>query len=290
MSQLARARLVAIDGTMAELFLSYEKEPALGVVGTNRKASHELVNEYRDVMLAGNWRTTHQGIAFKGFFDNDNAELVDGGHRLRAIREAAKIDPTITVTIMVTEGLTEEDMLVLDVGRRRTPGDFMRMSGEANANVLAAITRLCYLYENVPYGPETWRKSAVTPAMRRQYLAENPLLREAVAEGSRTVRLMAPTAAGSGWFLAGKVGHKPEIVNEFMDAFVAGDNLAKGSPILTLRELMINSRSTHRKWRSSDLLAIFIQAFNKWVTDTECRQLTFRSNQDFPKFVDPSAV
>lgn len=290
MSQLARARLVDIDATMAELYLSYEKEPQVGVSGTNRKSSPHVVRQYRDAMLAGEWRTTHQGIAFKGFFDKDDAQLIDGGHRLRAIIEANKIKPGITIKMMVTEGLSEEDMLVVDINRRRTPGDFMRMAGEVNSNVLAAIARLCYLYENVPYGAEAWRKSGVTPATQRQYLQENPMLRDAVAEGARAAKLMTPTAAGSGWFLSIKAGHKSENVNEFMDAFVAGDNLPKGSAIHTMRELMINSKATHRDWRSSDLLAIFIQAFNKWVTGTDCRQLTFRSNQDFPSFVNPSAV
>lgn len=287
---MLKSRLVDIDATMAELFLSYEREPELGVAGTNRKASPFLVRQYAELMRKGQWRTTHQGIAFKGSFDGDDAELIDGGHRLRAVLEAAKSMPDISIKMMVTEGLSEDDMMVMDINRRRTPGDFMRMAGESNSNVLAAITRLCYLYESVPYATEAWRKSGVSPAVLKQYLADNPLLRDAVAEGARAGKLMTPTAAGSGWFLAVKSGHDPKAVNEFMDAFVAGDSLPKGSAILTMRNLMINSKSTHRDWRSHELLAIYIQAFNKWVTDTECYQLTFRTNQDFPQFVSPTAV
>ncbi len=63
----------------------------------------------------GEWRTTHQGIAF-----DKHGNLVDGQHRLLAC-----IATGIPITVEVTFGLDPEDRDAMDGGRIRTVGNHL---------------------------------------------------------------------------------------------------------------------------------------------------------------------
>lgn len=284
---MLKTKVMSVDKTMAELLLGYEKTPEVGVSGTNRRANWELVKGYARLMADGFWRLTHQGIAFKGFLDNDTAVLADGGHRLRAVIEADKAKPGIAIDFMVTEGLTEEDVLAMDVGRKRTPGDFFTMSGETNTRLLASVTRLAWLYDHpdsaqIEGGGR--RNLVASPQELQDYLDKHPLLRDAVLEGVKVAKHMRPTAAGAGWFLAVDNGHTVKDANEFVDGLRHGNNLPEGSAIHVLRELMRNSERIGRVYDPAEQLALFIKAYLKWHHGAYTKQLMWRRDEPFPRF------
>ena len=76
----------------------------------NRQINEFKVAQYRNDMLMGRWRLTHQGIAF-----DDEGNLIDGQHRLRAIAAAG-----IPVEIFVTKGLSRDTIIAIDEGLKRT--------------------------------------------------------------------------------------------------------------------------------------------------------------------------
>ena len=282
-----RTRVMAVDKTMAELLLAYEKQPEKGVAGTNRRYSPDTVKEYARRMVKGIWRLTHQGLGFKNFLDDDTAELADGGHRLRAVIEADKVQPGITIFFMVTEGLTPEDVLAMDVGRLRSKAAFLTMGGHTNTRLLAAVSRLAWLYEQPDpelITREGQRNVQFSPEEMDTYIKDNPSLEDAVLEGVRLSKILRPTSAGAGWFLAHKSGRKPEEVNEFVDSLFSGHNLPEGSPILVLRELMRNSERIHRKYTLPGELALFIKAYLKWENNVYTKQLMWRGDEMFPRF------
>lgn len=282
---MLKTRIVQVDKTMAELYLSYEKAPEVGVTDTNRRHSELLVNEYMQAMLAGEWRLTHQGIGFTGYFDDNTAELGDGGQRLRALLRAAEQKPDIAIDFMVTEGLTREDVLAMDIGRKRTPADFMTMAGEAFAPVLAAVIKLSWLYEQNKLDTyENRRRTPLSPTSMKEFLANNPDLRLAAAEGRRfNGSFMAPSAVGTFWYLAVSRGYDQKHIQEFLDGLLYGENLSKYDGRLTLRELMLNSRKVYRRWESHEQLALLIKAFLRWGNGEEVKQLSFRVDELFPK-------
>lgn len=77
---------------------------------SNRNISKRTVEAYAREMTAGNWKLTHQGIAF-----NQSGELVDGQHRLHAIVLA-----NVPVTFKVTTGLALEYNSPIDFGYGRS--------------------------------------------------------------------------------------------------------------------------------------------------------------------------
>lgn len=282
---MLETKRVDVDRTMADLYLSYERRPEAGVKGTNRRHSERVVREYMEAMLAGEWRLTHQGLAFKDHFRDNNAVLADGGHRLRAVVRADAVQPGIVIPFMVTEGLTEEDVLALDIGRKRNPGTFLEMDGEVDVNVLGAIAKLTWLYMNGlldNYAPH--QRSPLSPKRLKEHVQENPDLRQAVVEGRRLKHIVAPSAAGSFWFLARESGQDPYKLVTFMDGLASGADLAVGDARLTFRNLMINSVRERRSRETYENLALLIKAYTKFANKEECLKLMWRIDEDFPRF------
>lgn len=98
-----------------------------------RNISQGRVRALADDITNGNWRTTHQGIAFRR-----DGKLIDGQHRLSAIVRAGK-----PVDILVFFEIDENTMMHIDAGRARSTTDAMRVSGEHwVGNVHVAIAKV----------------------------------------------------------------------------------------------------------------------------------------------------
>jgi hypothetical protein len=98
---------------------------------SNRPRNRRYVYEVCRALENGTFQTTHQGIAF-----DDQGRLRDGQHRLTAIVETG-----IAVKMLVTTGLTEEQLLVIDDGRRRTFFDVLSMTGNASSRFCGSVAK-----------------------------------------------------------------------------------------------------------------------------------------------------
>jgi hypothetical protein len=304
-------RIWRIDLGVAQRFLDTERQPEKGVSGTNRKWSADVVNEYAFEMLAGRWGFSHEGFAFIGRLDTGTAEIKDGGQRCRALIQACTVGATVggvtyeprpdfAFDVMVTEGLDEDSWRIMNIGRRRSPGDFMYMEGEINGLLLASIIQTCYSYETLPPGSpfnrEHWNKGKLSPTARKEYLDDNPGIREALHEGSRLVRVMNVSAVSAGYHLGRKAGISKEIMDGFIESMLtgAGDNWVKGNPILTFREMLSNAARLHRKFPREEQLALMIKVINAVVAGKEIKYLAYRTKKGstgaqpevFPRFTN----
>jgi hypothetical protein len=97
----------------------------------NRPLVMWRVNALKRAILAGEWRYTHQGIAF-----DKNGVLQDGQHRLKAVAESGR-----PVEMLVTRNCDPEAFKVIDTGARRSIADSLAMEPK-RAEVLARIGRL----------------------------------------------------------------------------------------------------------------------------------------------------
>lgn len=89
--------------------------------GLNRPKKQAWVDQYARAMKAGEWKLTHQGIAFA-----KNGELKDGQHRLFAIIKA-----DVPVKMMVTYGVDNDCMEFIDSGNIRSLRDRMVLAGKS---------------------------------------------------------------------------------------------------------------------------------------------------------------
>lgn len=108
--------------------------------GDNRPLDTKVVTYYRDIILAGLWRLTHQGIAF-----DVRGMLQDGQHRLNAIVEAAKLSSEpINVAAAVFVGMPLENFKAIDEGKLRTAQQLFAKDGEKNSGTLQTTLRLVH--------------------------------------------------------------------------------------------------------------------------------------------------
>lgn len=101
-------RMETITPQIAAEYLSHNAQ-------NNRRIKRAHVEMLARDMAAGEFKTTHQGIAF----DTDGT-LIDGQHRLQAIMMAGT-----PVRMMVTRGCENEATLAIDRGATRTVHDAM---------------------------------------------------------------------------------------------------------------------------------------------------------------------
>jgi hypothetical protein len=104
---------------------------------SNRSLSRDVVKAYANDMKAGNWSTTHQGIAFY-----EDGTLADGQHRLHAI-----VISGATVSMLVTTGIPREECLNIDNHRVRKTHDAFKIAGSEEWMVkqdIVAIARLSF--------------------------------------------------------------------------------------------------------------------------------------------------
>jgi hypothetical protein len=106
--------------------------------GGNRKLRPSRVKYYRDLILSGEFRLTHQGIAF-----SKTGRGMDLQHRLQAIIQSEKVVP-----LLVTEGLLDSDFHAIDQHEKRTLSDShskpKRLMEEVNF-----LIYYCWIRENV---------------------------------------------------------------------------------------------------------------------------------------------
>lgn len=142
----------------------------------NRPLSRRTVREFAEAMRRGEWRVTHQGIAF----DTEGA-LVDGQHRLAAVVEA---DMPVELTVFTEVPVGAFD--VLDTGRRRNAADVLAIEGEKSPVMLAAMVRTVWLYENRPELNWSGGDAGVSNHQIVLTLEQHPTLRDFVGWGSRS--------------------------------------------------------------------------------------------------------
>lgn len=114
---------------------------------SNRTLRKSLVSQYARDMSAGNWKLTHQGVAF-----NCDGTLLDGQHRLQAIIESG-----VAVRMVVARGIDTKSQLVMDDHAKRSAGDALTLvrRERITATDVAIVRAAVELQENTPKARNT---------------------------------------------------------------------------------------------------------------------------------------
>jgi hypothetical protein len=244
----------------------------------NRPLTKRTVREFAEAMRRGDWRVTHQGIAF----DTEGA-LVDGQHRLAAIVEAG-IPVEMTVFTEVPVGAFD----VLDTGKRRNAADVLAIEGEKSSVMLAAMVRTVWLYEQRPELNWSGGTAGVTNHQIVATLAEHPKLRDYVGLGEQIAGAtgMIKSAAGAASYLVAKANPGTDLTDWF-EGIIDGTGLSKGDPRLLFRRVMFahtrkQAGQVMRRRETREHVTLYIKAFNAWKTGTQLTQLRFIPREPVP--------
>lgn len=115
----------------------------------NRSVRQRVVNLYAREMERGNWHLSNDAIAF-----DEDGTLINGQHRLEAVIQSGTVQ-----RFLVVRGLDPEAFQWMDQPYKRTLAQALKLDGYANANNLAAMSRLLYWLEM----RQSFKKRVSTP-------------------------------------------------------------------------------------------------------------------------------
>lgn len=285
--------IVLVDAELAALMLQRNVEPKVGLEGTNRRSQPHLISQFVDVILNGEWKFNHQGVAIA-----ESGELIDGAHRLKAIVKAAETVPDVAVPMMVTINVPQESIRDIDVTRRRTLSDRFTMAGLPSATLLAAMARLTWLYEHADFdGPDVkyWANTRPHRNVLEAHVNENRELMLLSCRMGERQKVFTPAALAASYVIIRKkyVEYAPtpaasadalNLLENFYQQIKNGENIGAGDPVFSLRRWGINHRGSGRMPESFEQMAVILKAFRAFREGRRVETLTFRPTQEaFPR-------
>lgn len=233
---------------------------------SNRAVRPAYVRQLAEAMILGHWVFNGETIKVA-----EDGTLFDGQHRLLAVCQAS-----VTVPMLIVEGLTQPVRDSIDTGRRRKLSDLLGIQGYKDGHGLA--TTLNSLHRHRVTG-EFGRDGTPTSAQALELLRREP----DIAESARVGRTLSQTLGGS----VGTYGachhifkdNDPEKVDIFFERLRRGTNLGASNPILLLRSQLIRARmSPHHKLQPNAVAGLMFKAWVAWRDGRTLRLLTFKAN------------
>lgn len=250
----------------------------------NRPVHFPTVKTYAKAMLDGEWRPTHQTIAF----DNEG-HLQDGQHRLLAV-----IESQTTQQFWVFRDMPVTNFTVIDVGRDRKTSDVLALADMKEPNLKASISKFVLAYES---GSKANAIAASTGSSGKNFISNDKVLQFAKAHRRKLDRVAELSKAwfekfpkalemrfigGLYWFIS---EINDELGQEFFDSLTTGAGLKENSPILKFRNILINNLTSKKRLPRSEKFALAVKAWNLYISGREVNKLSFnrRSGEKFPE-------
>lgn len=260
-----RSVLLDVTPGMAKSWLERAGE------GHRTISPQKVAKMVRDIK-AGDYLVTANAIGF----DSDG-RLIDGRHRLAAV-----VQSELTVRTWVVFGMEPVAIDVTDDTRARTHGDMLRMHGETHYSTLAAMVSHVWRYDR-----KLFHRSTMTPTRPEvlEWLEANPTARESVLVGCRAAKVIAPALAAACHYIFSRKNSKE--ADWFFEHLTTGTVLKSGSPILALRERLLEDKAATRKLLTVEKFALVIFAWNAQRVNTPIKRLFWKrgegKKQPFPE-------
>jgi len=260
---------VLLSGEQARDLLLWNREPEIGTDATNRKASPGTVKNYSLVQLSGDWYLNPHAIVFSEPDEHGVIEMIDGQQRLKALVLASQTDPDLTVPFVLCFNSPKAAKWFFDQGKRRLPGDFLRMAGEANSKQLSDAVRMLYALERMrPFKSITlWRAAKLTSVAQSEFLAAHGGLRQGLQVARDTKGLVMPHVGAVLFYLVAREFGVWRAQTLFT-GLSSGASMDTSDPRLIVREFIsLKAREKPRayKWDGFEQLAVLIAAANAWL-------------------------
>jgi hypothetical protein len=266
-----------ITPDMATKYLEKNLGIQNGDILKNRKFNDKNIDFLYKQMKAGEWMITGDPIKF-----SDTGKLIDGQHTLMAIKKLGK-----PIEIFVAEGLKEEVFTVLDTGKNRSASDVLSMMGYNYSTSLAGAVRSILLYQTGSYSDhfKTSKRSNATNTAVLKFVQKNPEINEVIPYITMDVykkfRFINTSALSTlYWVLSANNQTKCDV---FFEKYSSGIDLSEGSPIRLLREKLLKDSVNKTKLTTRDKMALFIMAWNSFITNRKIHSLALPKNYEFPK-------
>lgn len=240
---------------------------------SNRRVSGRVVEMMVRDITRGQWRETHQGIAFYS-----DGVLADGQHRLEAIARAG-----VPVRLMVSRGIDRSDSVAIDQHRARTTIDVLRISGRAtwmNKSDVAVLRVFLSLAPGCTFG-QAAKISADEIATYGETFKDRLLFSRHITEGEKITGLTtAPLAAA----FAMALGHENEQrLIQFSAVLKSGMAASSGDmAAIKLRDYCLTNKVSNCSEQRMDLLMRTQRAIQLFCQGKQISRLHAPSSPIYP--------
>ncbi|WP_244176962.1 hypothetical protein [Streptomyces albus] len=242
---------MVITPEMADLWLEHCNPE------TNRILSDTVYERYAKAMARGEWRTTHQGIAF-----DKEGKLLDGQHRLMAIKISG-----VSVEMLVIPGCNSETFDVLDSGHRRQAAQLLKIPHRVIVAAAARIIGQMYrMWDPVTLFDGFYDTKASTADILRAVAAwpELTTMAPIAAAAYRAAGINQPTHLVV-LAQASRTEHADKI-EDWANGLISGANMDQKDPRLVLRNRFFRDRvllgTSAGRRTSYNLIA---KSWNSWA-------------------------
>jgi len=243
------AELVTITPEIAERLL--ENNPGNRVVGK------PLLRAMMADLVGRRWQTNGETIKV-----SVDGELNDGQHRLNAIVQSG-----VPMRSWVMFGLPRDSRLTVDMGKPRSPGDYLTMGGVKNANTAATVARTLLSYHLGRYDTGGGSANGIDPLTKSQvsdfYWKHHKTIDDVVqrCRNKNMLTRLGVAPVGAAMITLNSLSRAK--AEEFFQRFNDGVSLPTGSPILWMRAHVMGW-DTEKRMRSSEKLEIILRYWNAW--------------------------
>jgi len=244
----------------------------------NRALRPKVIRTLSKAMLDGKWRLNGEAIIF-----DTEGRLMDGHHRLTAVAQTG-----VTIQSFVTRGIPADCMATLDVGAKRSAGDYLTIQGEEYGSTLAPALRWLWRFEHGQLG--IIRPSGVADAEEiGATLHKYPDFRNSISYGRavQRTRLGHPSVFTFIHFVLQMKNAKA--AHEFFEKLTKGTGLEDGDPLLVLRKrLTDNATARESKLHQEQVVAMTFRTWNHWRRGekvTDGRAIMWHPEQSFPEAI-----
>lgn len=249
----------------------------------NRGVSEQLVNKFARDMIAGAWHLNGETIVF-----DINEALLDGQHRLWAIVESG-----CTVRMCVVKGADPKSMDTYDTGRSRSFADVLKIRGSsANPSLSSAAARWWRWYDNFRTGNLSTGGNPSHDELRLSF-ENHPSIETAIGlttqhSASNRKRTVVPGGIMT-FVLSGALEANEIKAEQWYHQVATGENLKVGDPAYTLRERMIQDKSSLRRMDNMTICAYTMKSWNAFYRGRDLKHLKWGiikggAQEAFPEF------
>lgn len=239
----------------------------------NRNMRYRVAGSYATDMEADEWDLNGETVKFA-----DDGTLIDGQHRLQAIKDSGK-----TLTLIVVRGLKMSAQATIDRNTVRRFSDTLRITyKEPNHLALAALVRAVLLWKKGYKKPS----SGYIPSSKQlehTYL-EHPELGFIVSRATNIAKKSGLTPSVVGLCMWIFEQSNPTEADVFFDRLADGQNMGRGNPIYELRRQAGDWKGDKSKRISRWQMAVLIKVWNWYLEGkTDVAQISFRMGGQNPE-------
>lgn len=242
----------------------------------NRKISSQVVAQYADAMVRGEWNIGNAAIAF-----DSGENLIDGQHRLQAV-----IRSGVTIRQMVVQGLSPDTQDTMDSGRKRSLEQQLDRHGFKFPRDLASTANFLHRIDQEKDVRHNRTKLSTPQAL--ELIESNPGIIGSVAFAQkvkpRRMGYSVTAIAGLHYLWSREA---PEDATVFFDSVISGAGLDEGDPRYVLKRALdkgvVQNRSRKQQTDTRYHAALMIKAFNAWRTGRTYERLYWTAGGSKPE-------